>query len=335
MSDVPQAAPDHLVPQGRGGFRLSADYGGDDSKLYRRQFTGKAVLDLHAPLTGRAVVAIGDIGLMSLAYIRSTGHDVILTELQRPNLLVVFSGKLDSRNQHMHCDSLDKPWLLTGRGTRQTRVTASRDTKYEAFVLSMPPQFLGPRLAQVEARGGMVWGTEARAEDLHLARLVMDLAAQVTLSGPPTLARNVADAWTTVVTDQINRCLDAQLGSDRSDLPDDIHELSLRHVRKAEELIYERPDEIGSIRDIARHVRVSERTLQAAFRKVRGATPTQVLGQARLHRARRALLDREGPATVSDVCRLCGIEHHGRFSQQYKDAFGENPVATLHARGRG
>ncbi len=142
----------------------------------------------------------------------------------------------------------------------------------------------------------------------------------------------MADAWTKIVVEQVNACLDSYFGPAVREPFGQVHELSLTYVRKAEELIYERPGEIGSLRDIARHVGISERTLQTAFRKVRGATPTQVLSQARLHCARRALLDRNGPTTVSDVCQMYGIEHHGRFSKLYMEVFGEQPVATLSSR---
>ena len=142
----------------------------------------------------------------------------------------------------------------------------------------------------------------------------------------------LAEAWGTIVLDQLNRCVDAHLGTGANESSGPEENPSLRHVRRAEELIHKRPNEIEGLPDIALHVGVSERTLQAAFRKVRGATPMQVLAQARLHCARRALLDRDGPKTVSDVCSMCGIEHHGRFSKLYKEVFGEHPVATLNSR---
>ncbi|MCT8160645.1 helix-turn-helix transcriptional regulator [Pseudoruegeria sp. SHC-113] len=325
-------AADGRLPNGLGGFRLSSCYSNARSTLSRRQFTGKATLNLHDPTAGEAVVAISDVGSMSLAYIKSTGHDVVLSELQRPNLLVPVKGTLSSRNEHMRFKRKDEPWILIGRGTRETTVLPDREAHYEAFVLSMPSRLLGDRLSRVEARGGMVWGDVSKDEDLHLARLTLALATQVALAGEREIEAHLAEAWTTVVTDQVKGCLDAFLGPASRQPPGRVHALSLKYVRKAEELIYDRPDEIGSLRDIARHVGISERTLQTAFRKVRGATPTQVLSQARLHCARRALLDSNGPTTVSDVCQMYGIEHHGRFSKLYKEVFGEQPVATLNSR---
>lgn len=323
------------LPTGVGGFQLSAYYSGERSKLARRQFTGKATLNLHDPEDGEAAVAISDIASMSLAYVRSTGHDVALSELQMPNLLVPVTGTLSCRNAHMLFERKNEPWLLIGRGIRETTVLPAKNAGYQAFVLSIPPQLLGDRVKRVEARGGMVCGDVSRDDDLHLARLTLALAAQVCLSGSGGTAMEprLAKAWTTVIVEQMNACLDACLGTGVREPSDQGHDLSLIHVQRAEELMHERPNEIGSLRDVAQHVGVSERTLQAAFRKVRGATPTQVLSQARLQCARHALLHREGPNTVSEVCSMCGIEHHGRFSKLYKEAFGEYPVVTLASRG--
>lgn len=327
-------ASSDTLSTGVGGFRLSAYYGGERSKLSKRQFSGKTKLDLHDEINGEAVVAISDMGLMSVAYVRSTGHDVSLLEFQRPNLLVPIAGTLSSRNQHMLFEGKNEPWLLIGRGARETTVRPELEAIFQAFVLSIPPSLLGDRLTRVEARGGMIWGSANGDNDLQLARLTVALATQITLSTDMELDAHMAQAWTTVVLDQMNRCLDACLADNEQEPIVHSHNPSLIHVRKAEALIQERPNEISSLKEIASHVGVSERTLQVAFRKERGATPMQLLARTKLHRARLALLDREGPNTVTDVCSLCGIEHHGRFSKRYKEAFGENPVATLHLRAR-
>lgn len=320
------------LPTGIGGFRISSHYFGQQSKLMRRQFTGKATLRLHDEINGEATVAISDIALLSLAYIRSTGHDVALSELQKPNLLVPVSGKLVSRNGQLVFTLKQEPWLFFGRGKRETNTFPGREGFYEAFVLSLPPQLVGDRLNRVEAQGGMLWGDASKEKDLHLAHLTLALATQMVLSAGATLENGLADAWSRVVVEQINDCIDTCLGLDSSRGHESNPDPAIIHVQKAEELINGRPHMISGLRDIAVHVGVSERTLQTAFRKVRGDTPMQALSQARLQCARRALVDCEGPKTVSDVCLMCGIEHHGRFSKQYREAFGENPLATLNSR---
>lgn len=330
--NVLSQTPGNELPTGLGGFRISSHYNSKRSKLMRRQFTGKATLNLHDPVDGVATVAMSDIGLLSIAYIKSTGHDVALSELQRPNLLVPVSGTLSTRNTLMKFERKDEPWLFVGRGKRETETYPGNQDHYEAFVLSMPPQVLGDRLKEVEAQGGMIWGDPSRNTDLHLARLTLALASQVALSRHPTLEKPLADAWGAVVVAQIKDCIDTCLGLAAAEYTDTATDPAIYNVRRAEEFIFERPNAIKSLRDIAVYAGVSERTLQAAFRKVRGATPMQVLAQARLQCARRALVDSEGPKTVSDVCSMCGIEHHGRFSKQYREVFGENPIVTLNSR---
>ncbi len=314
-----------------GAFRLSAVYSRDRERLIRRQFTGKADLNLHDPENGLAVVMISEIASMTLAYVRSTGHEVSVSELQRPNLLVPVTGTLSCRNEQMLYEGKNEPWLLLGRGARETTVVPDRDGVFQAFVISLPPKFLGKLLTSLEAGGGMAWGDASKEDDQQLARLTLALAAQVSLSGFGGTAMDapVADAWTTVVMEQINACLGGRVRG----TADQAYDLPVIRVRKAEGFMQERLNEIGNLGDIADYVGVSERTLQTAFRKVRGATPMQVLSQARLQRARHALRDRDGPETVSEVCSMCGIEHHGRFSKHYKEAFGEYPVVTLSSRG--
>lgn len=322
----------NALPSAVGGFQLSSIYSGNFSQLSRRQFTGKATIDLHDPDNGQAAVAMADVGLMSLAYIRSTGHDVVLTEMQRPNLLVVLAGKLMSRNEQTRVECNSEPWVLFGRGKRKTRVIPPSGADYEAFVLSLPPSFLGSGLTSLEAAGGIIAGDASVEDDVQLARLMRAIGSQLTLLRKTDLDRRLAEAWTAILVEQLNRCVATRVGAVGRDMPDDVHELTLSHVLRAEKMIYERPDEVAGVQDIAHHIGVSERTLQAAFRKVRSATPTQVLARAKLHRARRALLDPAGPDSVSSVCRMCGVEHHGRFSKVYKEAFGESPVATLNSR---
>lgn len=320
------------LPSASGGFQLSSFYSGKRSQLWRRQFTGKAAIRLHDPTAGEAAVAIADLNHMSLAYIRSTGHEVLVSEPHRPNLLVAVTGTLSSRLNERQFVRTTEPWVLFGRGHRETSVFAGKNAPYQALVLSMPPDALGDRLTRLEARGGIVAGNAPKDDDRHLAQLMLALATQIALSAEFSAKTKLSDAWTTILVEQINRCLDMILHPDEAKRSDRAKDPSLVYVRSAEELIFKQASEFRSVKDIAHQVGVSERTLQLAFRKIRGTTPSHILSQARLHCARRALLDRKGPDTVSGVCSLCGIEHHGRFSRLYKEAFGEHPVATLKAR---
>lgn len=318
---------------GVGAFQLSAYYDKHSAKLSRRQFSGKADLYLHDSRNGFAAVAIGDVGMMSLAYVRSTGHDVLLAEPQRLNLLVPVAGTLSSENENEKYVHTSEPWVLFGRGSRKTTVKRTGYDDYEAFVLSVPPDCVGEGLQSLEQQGGMLPADPSNMRHWHLAELTRALATQVCISEESTIKRHLADAWTTLLYEELSACLETHFRAETEvPSPVEITDAASRYVRAAEAIIYDPTIDILSPRDIAQRLSISERTLQTAFRKVRGVTPIQVVSAAKLHRARQALLDPAGPETVAGVCRMCGIDHHGRFSNSYKQVFGELPSVTLNSR---
>jgi AraC-like DNA-binding protein len=74
---------------------------------------------------------------------------------------------------------------------------------------------------------------------------------------------------------------------------------------------------------------VPARTLEAHFRRFLGVTPMTWVRQARLERARCALLVPDGRTSVSQVALDCGFTQLGRFAAQYCARFGELPSDTL------
>jgi transcriptional regulator GlxA family with amidase domain len=81
--------------------------------------------------------------------------------------------------------------------------------------------------------------------------------------------------------------------------------------------------------DIAQEVGVSLRSLQKAFRTVRGQSLTQFLRAGRLEMARKRLLAGLPGTTVSIVALDCGFAHFGKFAAYYRARFGETPSETL------
>ena len=76
--------------------------------------------------------------------------------------------------------------------------------------------------------------------------------------------------------------------------------------------------------------KVSERTLQYAFRDIMGMSPLTYLHRLRLHRARDDLRNAKSDSTtVTDVAMNWGFWHFGEFSRAYKNCFGEVPSRTL------
>ena len=87
-----------------------------------------------------------------------------------------------------------------------------------------------------------------------------------------------------------------------------------------------------TVKDVAAHLGVSLRSLQAGFRRWRETTPSAYLRQVRLQLIRDDLLHSGEDANVTSVATQHGFAHLGRFSAQYRAAFGEGPSVTLRRR---
>jgi AraC-like DNA-binding protein len=102
-----------------------------------------------------------------------------------------------------------------------------------------------------------------------------------------------------------------------------------RQLRRAVEFIVAHAGDPIRIEDVAATAGVSVRTLQYAFRRHHGCTPTQFLRDRRLELARERLL-RSGPGTtVTGVALDSGFGHLGDFGVAYRARFGERPSDTL------
>jgi AraC-like DNA-binding protein len=103
-------------------------------------------------------------------------------------------------------------------------------------------------------------------------------------------------------------------------------------VRRAERFIIDNAGASITVSDIADHLGISLRSLQAGFRQWRETTPSAFLRRVRLQLVRDELLSGK-EANVTAVALRRGFSHLGRFSAQYRSIFGEDPSLTLR-RGR-
>jgi AraC family transcriptional regulator, ethanolamine operon transcriptional activator len=92
------------------------------------------------------------------------------------------------------------------------------------------------------------------------------------------------------------------------------------------------PSEMLDLRSMSAATGLSPRTLQRTFQAEFGLCPQEWLRMERLNRARKDLLRGSATATVTQTATRWGFFHFGRFSQYYRELFGEKPSETLARR---
>jgi AraC-like DNA-binding protein len=104
---------------------------------------------------------------------------------------------------------------------------------------------------------------------------------------------------------------------------DDTLDLAVsRDVRRAEAYVRANLADDIDLADIAKAAGVSERTLQASFKRCHKVSPMHFLRNLRLDIARERILS---GATVADAAFDSGFSHQGRFAKYYGERFGELP----------
>lgn len=106
-----------------------------------------------------------------------------------------------------------------------------------------------------------------------------------------------------------------------------------QYLRRACQFICEHAREDMQLVDLERASGVSHSTLYDAFRRHCGVSTTQYLKRYRLQAVRNALLEGSRKQNISSVAMGWGFNHMGRFSSDYRKAFGEAPSDTLERRG--
>ncbi len=113
----------------------------------------------------------------------------------------------------------------------------------------------------------------------------------------------------------------------------DVHQMALghmpAHVAKMRTFLVENARENLCAEDLDGVGGVSPARMTADFRKHTGQTPLQFLRRYRLEQARQWLVSAANTQSVSAVALEWGFTHLGRFSQEYRETFGESPSATV------
>jgi transcriptional regulator GlxA family with amidase domain len=85
-----------------------------------------------------------------------------------------------------------------------------------------------------------------------------------------------------------------------------------------------------SVREVASHVGVTERAIQAAFKNHLGLSPSELIRRQRMERIRDDLLDDDAPvAGMLEVAKKWGVQHRSTLINGYRRVFHEAPSQTL------
>lgn len=131
--------------------------------------------------------------------------------------------------------------------------------------------------------------------------------------------------------------LDGLLLTLQHDLREEVetqHHIPPGPVRRAVEMLEERPGEPWTTTALAAAVGVSVGALQAGFRRYAGVSPTTYLRNVRLSRVHEELTAAVPGLTVTDTAVSWGFVHLGRFAGAYRQRFGESPSETLRRNRR-
>jgi AraC-like DNA-binding protein len=161
----------------------------------------------------------------------------------------------------------------------------------------------------------------ARLQRLHAAAGYLAEEAPELIANPHS-ARGLEQALIEALVD----CLDDRQKR-ASDVAQGQHAIVMRRFRK---VLEENPEHPFYIPEMAKKIRVSQRSLRACCQEYLGMSPKRYLLLRRMNLVRGALrAARSDTVTVTDVAMRYGFWQLGRFAVGYRSLFGEAPSATL------
>ena len=107
------------------------------------------------------------------------------------------------------------------------------------------------------------------------------------------------------------------------------HEAGLWQLDAAEQYMRANAHLPLTLGDVCQAAGVNARTLQHSFRRRRGCTPMHFLRNVRMDEVRTGLLQPAESTSVTTEAARWGFMHFGRFSNEYRQTFGELPSETL------
>lgn len=210
-----------------------------------------------------------------------------------------------------------------------------RDCRIEA-TLALVAQ--GEARAAHEVLGGMAQDEEAVRRHRHSLELKYCLSRIFAMQGRHADAlrmykEHVAQALARLHAElahlPYSRCLEKQgMGT----TTDSVKMLLPLRYRRAYQYILEHLDERDlSVREVAAHIDVTERSLQMAFRSHLGMTPAELIRRRRIEMISKELRESPERHSVLDVAQRWGMTKRSTLTQNYRQIFNETPTARLRA----
>jgi AraC-like DNA-binding protein len=156
-----------------------------------------------------------------------------------------------------------------------------------------------------------------------LYQMVMTLWNLIDTNGHPIAIKNLELAvFSTLVQGPFQ--------SNPEPLNPKVSEVSIDRVRETAEYIRSHVKQDLTIPQIASAMQCSSRSLQTAFARHYGSSPSQFLRTCRLEAARIEL--HKGNKTITEVAMEYGFSNIGRFAKYFQQHFGKPPSAILRSR---
>lgn len=268
---------------------------------------------------------------IKIGRVRSTGHEIDLTELNHSTILLPVQGRLEARSRRTEHSCGQNEALVFGPNRRTTRALSEGEEHFEANVVLFPTDVLKARLdSQALENTGDLLESGVAIHDADTASVPLlkfcDFLSAAVMNGSAALGdrKHVQGMEALLIElygEFISR-LDEKTGSRKA------MSAGARYVVKAEEYMRANLDEPLTVAGIAAAIGVSQRSLQLAFREVRSAAPREVLALMRLHLVHERLKSDKTDAGVTDIALECGVANIGRFASFYRDVYGEKPSTT-------
>jgi AraC family ethanolamine operon transcriptional activator len=207
---------------------------------------------------------------------------------------------------------------------------------WENTTFLLPPDFVRAQFAarQCDQEFFMPDGIEMLEVNVSSAQRLFDWAkkmVEIAAEHASVFNEHKGDLWA-IQCDLVENLL-ATLGTAKGFRPSSGDRTGQRHslvVKIAEDYAVSQNGSNLYVSDLCQVAKVSERTLEYAFKEVLGLTPVAFLTSLRLHRVRKALVSATpGSTTVAREALRWGFWHFGEFSHAYNNCFGELPSDTL------